>query len=167
MKLLRHNQQLIDSITTGFVFRSRPDPLPPDMRPEWRIAVLLLALVKCGWNGTMTLKKAHVLNWAVRGQASRDNLLRMMRGERELEDVVVRFDPAFNRALDFAVGEGLVDVEKKTTGLVIGILPAGKQLAEAVEEHQDCLKTERAFFEAVKRVPQEKIEELLEWGTKT
>ena len=165
MKLLRHNQELVESIKTGFVFRSRPDPLPPDMRPEWRIAVLLLALLKCGWGGKMTLKKAHVLNWAVRGPVARDKLLRMIKGDRQLEDVVVRFDPAFNRALDFAVGERLVSLQKKTTGLIIELSSEGKKLAEGIEKIDDCLNAERAFFDSIRKIPQEKIEELLEWGT--
>lgn len=165
MNFEHNNQELIDGIRTGFIFRSRPDPLPPEMRPEWRIAVLVLALQKCGWGGKMTLKKAHVVNWAVRDQASRETFLRMMKGDRQMEDVVVRFDPAFNRALDFAVGEGLVALEKKTTGLVIELLSAGKELAETIEKHDDCLNEERAFFDAVKKIPQQKIEELLEWGT--
>jgi hypothetical protein len=89
----------------------------------------------------------------------------MMKGERQTEDVLVRFDPAFNRALDFAVGERLASLEKKSTGLVIELLPAGRELAKDIEEHEDCLKEERDFFDMIKRVPQEKIEELLEWGT--
>jgi hypothetical protein len=167
MALLAHNQRLIDGIRSGFVFESRPDPIPPDMRPQWRIAILLMALVKCGWAGRMSLKKAHVLNWAVRGPESREALLRMLRGELELEDVVVRFDPAFNRALDFAVGERLVALDKKSTGLIIQILPAGRKLVATVEEHSECMAVERAFFEAAKKVPQHKIEELLGWATNT
>ena len=113
----------------------------------------------------MTLKKAHVVNWAVRDQASRETFLRMIKGDRQMEDVVVRFDPAFNRALDFAVGERLVALEKKSTGLVIELLPKGRDLVDAIEEHEDCLQAERAFFTEIKKIPEHKIEELLEWGT--
>jgi hypothetical protein len=164
MKLEPRNQDLVDSIRAGFFFRSRPDPVSPELRPEWRIAILVLSLKKCGWVGRMSLKKAHVVNWAVREKASRETFLRMMKGERQTEDVLVRFDPAFNRALDFAVGERLASLEKKSTGLIIELLPAGKELAKNIEEHEDCLKEERDFFDMVKKVPQEQIEELLEWG---
>jgi hypothetical protein len=126
-----------------------------------------MALNKCGRAGKMSLKKAHVVNWAVRDQSTRDTLLRMISGDRQLEDVVVRFDPAFNRALDLAAGEGLVTMEKKTTGLVIELADAGRQFAEALEEHGDCLKKERDFFETVKKIPEDKIEELLEWESKS
>jgi hypothetical protein len=90
----------------------------------------------------------------------------MVAGDRQLEDIVVRFDPAFNRALDLAAGEGLISMEKNTTGLIIELLEAGRQLAEALEAHKDCLKLEREFFESVKKIPEDKIEELLEWETK-
>ena len=113
MKLAPNNQKLLDSIRADFVFHLRPVALPADLRPEWRISVLIMAMSKCGRAGKMSLKKAHVVNWAVRDQSTRDTFLRMISGNRQLEDVVVRFDPAFNRALDLAAGEGLVTMEKK------------------------------------------------------
>jgi hypothetical protein len=93
------NKRLIDSIRAAFVFRSQPAAVPADLRPEWKIAVLILGLSKSGWAGKMSLKKAHVLNWAVRDDSSRELFLRMMEGDRRLEDIPVRFDPSFNRAL--------------------------------------------------------------------
>jgi len=113
----------------------------------------------------MSLRKAHVLNWAVRDSFSRDQFLRMINGNRRLEDVAVRFDPAFNRALDLAAGDRLVSLERKTTGLIIQLLPAGYRLAEDLEKHKDCLVSERAFFETIKKVSEERIRELLDWET--
>lgn len=161
----RKNRELIDSIKAAFVFRLQPTPVPPDLRPEWKIAVLILSLSKSGWAGRMSLKKAHVLNWAVRDDSSRELFLRMMEGDRRLEDIPVRFDPSFNRALDFAAAEGLVSLDKKTTGLIIELLPVGWKLAQQLEEHEDCLKTERGFFQTIRRVPENRIQELLDWET--
>jgi hypothetical protein len=166
MKIAPRYQKLLDGIRADFVFDLRPSPLPGDMRPEWRIAVLVMALNKCGRGGKMTLKKAHVVNWAVRDEATRETFLRMISGNRQLEDIVVRFDPAFNRALDLAAGEDLVSMEKKTTGLIIELLEAGRRLAATLDEHIDCLKVEREFFEAVRKISENKIEELLEWEAK-
>src|SRR5712691_3434873 len=104
----QNNRELIASIRGAFNFRSRPASVPPDLRPAWKIAVLVLGLTKSGRAGKMSLKKAHVLNWAVRDELSREQFLRMINGDRRLEDVLVRFDPAFNRALDLAAGSGLV-----------------------------------------------------------
>jgi len=113
----------------------------------------------------MSLTKAHVLNWAVRDGSSREMFLRMEKGDRQLEDVPVRFDPPFNRAVDFAAAEGLVFLDKKTTGLIVALTTAGWKLARELEEHEDSLRTERAFFEQVRRIPERKIQELLSWET--
>jgi hypothetical protein len=159
------NTELLEGIKAQFLFRVRPTALPAELRPDWRIPVLVLALSKCGWGGRMSLKKAHVLNWAARDETNREVFLRMMRGERRLDDVVVRFDPSFNRALDFAVGESLVSVERKTTGLVIQLLDSGRSLSGAVAKREDCLVKEKAFFDRVKRIPEHQIQELLDWET--
>ena len=90
-------------------------------------------------------EKAHVLNWAVRDNGTRETFVRMLNGDRRLEDVPVRFDPSFNRALDFAAAEKLVSLERKTTGLIIELLPEGWKLAKELEQHEDCLKVERGF----------------------
>jgi len=159
------NKRLIDSIRAAFVFRSKPAAVPPDLRPQWKIAVLILGLSKSGWAGKMSLKKAHVLNWAVRDDSSRELFLRMMEGDRRLEDIPVRFDPSFNRALDFAAAERLISLDKKTTGLIIELLAGGRELASQLEQNNDCLSDERTFFETIRRVPENKIQELLNWET--
>lgn len=165
MALLQTNKELIESIRGAFNFRSRPAAVPPDLRPTWKIAVLILGLSKSGRAGKMSLKKAHVLNWAARDDFSREQFLRMISGDRRLEDVPVRFDPAFNRALDLAAGDGLVALERKTTGLIIQLLQPGYRLAEQLEEHKDCLVLERAFFETIKKISEDRIRELLDWET--
>jgi len=159
----RRNRELIDSIKAAFVFRSQPTPVPPDLRPEWKIAVLILSLSKSGRAGKMSLKKAHVLNWAARDDSSRELFLRMMEGDRRLEDIPVRFDPSFNRALHFAAAERLVSLNKKTTGLIIELLPQGVKLAEQLEKHEDCLRAERSFFQTIRRVSEDRIKDLLDW----
>jgi hypothetical protein len=161
----RKREDLVKSIRADFIFRSQPSPVPPDLRPVWRIAVLVLSLSKCGRAGKMSLTKAHVLNWAVRDDSSREVFLRMEKGDRQLEDVPVRFDPSFNRAVDFAAAEGLVSLDKKTTGLIVELSTSGWKLAQELEEHEDCLRTERAFFGQVRRIPEHKIQELLNWET--
>lgn len=106
-----------------------------------------------------------MLNWAVRDDSSREVFLRMEKGDRQLEDVPVRFDPSFNRAVDFAAAEGLVSLDKKTTGLIVELSTSGWKLAQELEEHEDCLRTERTFFGQVRRIPEHKIQELLNWET--
>jgi hypothetical protein len=58
-------------------------------------------------------------------------------------------------------------MKNKTTGLIIELTGSGMRFADSLEEHEDCLNTEREFFETVRKIPETKIEELLDWETKS
>lgn len=157
---------LRDQLERSFTFRLRPKTVPGDLRPEWRICVILLMLLRCGRGGKMSLKKAHILNWGVLTLDSRKTLIRMVDGQRELSDVPVRFDPALNRAIDFARAEGLLHIDKKTTGSVVVLHPKGQALAQTIYDEDNCLDVEKGFFDLLrKKLPEERVEELLEWET--
>jgi hypothetical protein len=161
---LQHN--LCETLQHRFTFRLRPESVLGDLRPQWRISVILLMLLRCGRNESMSLKKALVINWAVLTKEARTTLLRMLTGSRQLSDIPVRFDPALNRALDFARAEGVLYVEKKTTGSIIKLLPKGSAIAQRLYQAQDCLEVEKTFFNSLRgKLPEEKVRELLEWET--
>jgi hypothetical protein len=61
--------------------------------------------------------------------------------------------------------EGLVSLDKKTTGLIVELSASGWKLAQELDEHEDCLRTERAFFGQARRIPEHKIQELLNGET--
>jgi len=162
---MRH-KGLRDQLERNFTFRLRPEPLPGDLRPAWRISVILLMLLRCGWGGKMSLKKAHILNWAVLTNETRNTLVRMVDGDRQLSDVPVRFDPALNRALDFARAEGLIHIDKTTKGSVVILHSKGEELARTIYDETDCLDIEKGFFDLLrKKLPEDKVEELLDWET--
>jgi hypothetical protein len=77
------------------------------MRITWRLPVLLLLLNKCHGDAA-TPAQAHVLNWAIRSKEGQLAFIRAYQGNPRLEDVIQRFDPTLDRALNFAVGCGLV-----------------------------------------------------------
>ena len=163
---MNEHRSLCDGLQHRFTFRVRPEPVPGDLRPEWRISVILLMLLRCGRNESMSLKKALMVNWAVLTKETQNTLLRMVAGDRRLSDIPVRFDPALNRASDFARAEGLLYVEKKTTGSIIKLLPKGSEIAEKIYREKDCLETEKTFFNRLRgKLPEEKVKELLEWET--
>ncbi len=89
-----------------FEFVERPITLAADMRPLWRIGVLILIVDKC-WGQTATLEQLHVLNWAIRGKNSRALFLQIMNEGTPPDAAIVRFDPSLPRAIAFAVAEKL------------------------------------------------------------
>jgi hypothetical protein len=126
--------------------------------------MLLLMLLRAGHAGGMSLKKALILNWGVRSSEARVTLLRMIEGDRRLDDIPVRVDPALNRALDFAVAEGLIDIKAKTTGSILSLESPGLTLARKLFDAEECMEPEKAFFNQIRgRLPEAKVKELLSW----
>ncbi len=130
----------------AFRFTPRPVALPPDLRPLWRLSLLVLLFHRASRQGRASLKKLHVLNWALRQPESRATLLDVLRGRARPDRAIVRFDPALNRALDLAKGEKLVE---QIAGDKFQITAKGRQLAEEVLKDPECMKTEKWFLDEV------------------
>src|SRR5947209_6297674 len=90
-----------------FTFKHRPTPLACDLRPEWRLHLLVLLVDHC-WAGRASIQQLEVLDWAIRTQQTREALLQFIDGERTPNQTIVRYDPSLNRAVDFAFAEDLL-----------------------------------------------------------
>ena len=94
-----------EKINVPFIFSQKPESIPPDLRPIWRIALLLLLLYSCRGNRA-SLKKLHVLNWAIRIPESRQRFLRYIKGESKPDDVIIRFEPSVKSILKYRIKPG-------------------------------------------------------------
>ena len=61
---------------------------------------------------------------------------------------MVRIEPSLNRAVDFALGEGLVRRLPKDR---IQLTPAGVALADEIDEREDLFVTEKQLVNAIGR----------------
>lgn len=155
---------LLNGISADFVFRARPTSLPPELRPDWRISVLLLILKITGRAGKASLKKLHVLGWVIRHQSERDAFLQVIAGEVPADSLMIRFDPALNRAVEFAVGSKLLAFERLSSGgLNIVLTERGKDSAARIAELHDCLVSEKSFLHRVGKISEAKVENILTW----
>lgn len=134
---------LLDAV---YLFRDRPVSVPPDLRPLWRLALLVLLLDKCCRQGRASLQKLHVLNWALRTPESRQALLESLEGNARPDSNLVRFDPALNQTLDLARGEALI---VQIDGNRYQITAKGLELAAEIEKDRSTFLTELNFLEAV------------------
>ena len=157
------DEQILDE---PFIFRRRPSAISGDMRPDWRISILLLTLHEVGYRYSATLEKLHVLNWAIRTSESRKAFIRVLNGNRTPEDVVIRCEPSLVRAIQFAEAESLVKSESlRSGGFKVILTDPGKQAAEFTASIKDCLVEEKAFLKQIKGcVSLRVINELLNWG---
>lgn len=138
----------VPELEATFTFRRRPVALPGDLRPTWRIGLLSLLLRHCCRQQRSSLTRLHVLNWAVRSEANHEDLTALIEGKLSPDQLIVRFDPAFNRAIDFAIGEGLV---KRVDGSRIELTEQGKTFAEVISKDSEVYITEKEMIGAIKQ----------------
>lgn len=130
-----------------FIFRARPTAVPGDLRPAWRIGLIVMLLKQCCRQQRSSLTRLHVLNWAVRSESNVQNLMSLLSGRFSPDTLIVRFDPAVNRAVDFAIGEGLI---ARPDGARVQLTALGHTFAEQIVEHDDLFIAEKKFTAALK-----------------
>jgi hypothetical protein len=135
-----------DPLEIGFTFVRRPSPVPAALRPEWRIALLVLSLRQC-WGNRATRRQLHVLNWGIRTPEARATFLRVIAGAVAPDEAIVRFDPVVDRALHFASGEGLVTV----SGELVILTEKGETFVKQLLRDKECMVDEKTFLAAIGR----------------
>lgn len=140
-----------------FLFRDRPSSAPSDLRPVWRVPVVLLLVSRCR-GAKATHEQLHVLSWAVRSSDSAESLAAFLNGLIPPERAVVRHDPALERATGIAHGFGLIEWKTRYWQLS----PAGRELLNAVEADDGLLAREKGLLDVLpKPLTQAAVETLL------
>lgn len=144
-------------LTNEIIFDSKPDAVPYNYRISYKMAQLCLIISKsCSGREGCSLVKLHIIS----------NGLNTEKNMRELEDYVnermgfmlVRFDPAVNRALKYAIADDLVAQLKNGT---FKLTKNGKEFIKRIEK-EDILLEEKVFLNKLgTRLTKEKIERLM------
>ena len=74
-------------------FKRRPMAIAAELRPDWKIAALLLILHLSSRGGKSSLRRLHILNWALRSVKNRAEFEQV----REHEQPLFRFQFRFER----------------------------------------------------------------------
>ena len=131
-----------------FSFTSRPIPVPGDLRINWRLAVILLMLGSSRSNKA-SLAKLHLLNDAVRSTQSLDRLKSILSESSGLLGWHMRVEPAFGRAIDFAVGEKLAEWTRTAQRSGLQLTKQGISAAATIAKIDGVLTGEKEFFSGV------------------
>lgn len=126
----------------GFTFQRRPTSVPPDIRPEWRLPLLTMMVQRCR-NQTASREQLHVLNSAILSAGSRRALLAALAGQISPRSPALQLEPAFDRAIDRALGLGLVAANAQGR---IGLTDLGREIAGIVESDAELFTTERELL---------------------
>jgi hypothetical protein len=133
--------ELTDALDRPFVFRERPSPTAGDLRPVWRVPVVLLLVRACRGEHA-THEQLHVLSWAVRSAESADTLASFLAGTVRPDQAVVRFEPALDRAAAVARGFGLL----RWKGRYWTLTSLGRQALREVDDRRATLTSEKALL---------------------
>jgi hypothetical protein len=104
----------------------------------------------------------HVFSWAIRDREVSIALVRAVNGEVPPDTVLVRIEPALNRAVDFAIGEGLV---RRQSSDRVELTPEGKDFADSILKDTIVLGFEKQFIETIRfTVTEEFVNRMFELG---
>jgi len=98
-------------LQNDIVFNAKPDAVPYNYRISYKVSQICLIMYICGWQGSCSLIKLHMISSALSTHDNMDKLLSFSNKECAFPPVV-RFDPAVNKALTYAVAYGLVAQQK-------------------------------------------------------
>ena len=131
-----------DLLDGPFALTPRPEPVAGDLRRAWGIALIIMILGKSRGKRA-SLQKLHFLGHTARTRKTRQEAQEVFLGERRTSDLVVRVEPWLNRALAFAKGAGLIELEKGRSARLTDI-----GLRALYEQSSMCAE-EKAFLETV------------------
>ena len=127
----------------SFRFRRRPMAIAAELRPDWKMGTLLLILHLSSWGGKSSLRRLHILNWALRSPKNRAEFEQVREHQQPLFNFQFRFEPALGRAINLAVGEKLVEW---VGGDRLQISTKGKRWIADVMKDDSVMYLEREFL---------------------
>lgn len=149
-------QFLIDN--HDVVFNAKPDAVPYNYRISYKVSQICLILAySCrGKTGCLPIK-LHMISFALCSKAAMDRLLYFAEHEFSTPPIV-RFDPAVNRAVTFAIADELIFQGKN--GKYI-LADKGWSLVSDIEEDPNVLVSEKSDLSMLsKKLTDQKIKQL-------
>lgn len=151
---------LLDSLDIPFTFQKRPIAIPADLRVDWRIGTLILILYISCRNSRASLMKLHVMNWAIRNIQGRELFLKLCVGEVGPDNIIVRFEPWLNKAVDIALAEGLL---QRIDGDRVELSVSGTIMAKEILQTKECFVQEKEFLHVLRKsVSEVKLKNIIE-----
>lgn len=127
-------------------FKRRPMAIAAELRPDWKIGAMLLILHISSRGGKSSLRRLHILNWALRSSRNRAEFEQVREHQQPLFSFQFRFEPALGRAINLAVGEEYVEW---VGGNRLQITPKGQRWVKDILKDKSVMQQEREFLERI------------------
>lgn len=141
------------------VFDAKPDAVPYNYRVSYKVSLLCLIMRVCGWGDSCSLIKLHMISFALFTRENMNKLLQFTNDERAVTPIV-RFDPAVNKALTFAIAYGFVEQQKNGN---FKLTERGQNFADRIKMVDDLMTIEKMdLSEIAKKLTETKIKGMIE-----
>lgn len=127
-------------------FRRRPMAIAAELRPDWKIGAFLLILHLSSRGGKSSLRRLHILNWALRSAKNRAEFEQVREHHQPLFNFQFRFEPALGRAINLGVGEKYVEW---VGGDRLQITPKGQRWVKDILKDESVMQEERVFLKRI------------------
>ena len=142
----------------NIVFDAKPTAVPYNYRISYKVSQLCLIMQICGWGGSCSLIKLQMISYALFSYRNMEKLIEFTNGKGTIP--LVRFDPAVNKALTYAIAYGFIEQQK---GNNFKLTFQGAKLAEQIKLVNDLMVKEIYDLNILaKNLTEKKINELVE-----
>lgn len=126
-------------------FKKRPIPIPPDYRPSYKLAQVVLVLKLCCRGSSSGLLKLHLLSWALKSNKNKNILSSLIQSDFQTDFAVWGIEPTLNRALQLAVADGICSYAKGKYTLA----QKGEEFFKAIDNEKDLFDNEKQFLNSI------------------
>lgn len=141
------------------VFDPKPEAVPYNYRISYMVSLLCLILSKCCHRGTCSLIKLHMISLALFSKSNFAKLLSFSTEEVSTPPIV-RFDPAVNKATEYAIADKLI---MQMPNGKLSLTDRGKLLVVGVDSDETIMNEEKnSLSNLAKSLTEDKIKNLSE-----
>jgi len=141
---------------SDIVFNAKPDAVPYNYRISYKVSQLCLIMFICGRGSVSSLVKLHMISFALFSSSNMSRLIEFAEGKGNAP--IVRFDPAVNRALTYAIAYGFAVQQQNAK---FKLTDHGQKLANKIILVDDIMVNEVASLNDLgKKLTDSKVDEL-------
>lgn len=149
---------------TKIRFKNRPVAVPYNYRIIYKISQIVLILGTICKRGGCSSVKLHIISNALSSHNMLNELEKLL--DNKIETLpIVRFEPAVIRAVNFAIAEGLIEVQSSNSKLKL--TDSGKNLYNEIIQEEDLMIIEKEDLNIIKdKINDSIISRIIEkWGS--
>lgn len=146
-------------LKNGIIFDAKPDAVPYNYRISYKVSIICLLIYKCCGRRGCSLIKMHIIASALADNRFYEKLIKFLNSHLQYE-FIVRFDPALNRALEYALADELIVQQGNGT---YKLSAKGKELAKMIADDKEVLENEKTILEDISlNLSEDRIKEISE-----